>query len=110
MDDRRAPCKALVLAGGGARGKMCIRDRTEDEKHFYTWTLQSHIDLAKAVWLDYCECKIFEPALCGSVCYSKKEAIEMCIRDSLIAAPGSAARQHQSFARSTAIIHCIRLL
>ena len=28
----------------------------------------------------------------------------------LIAAPGSAARQHQSFARSTAFIHCIRLL
>ena len=26
---------------------------TEDEKRFYTWTLQSHIDLAKAVWLDY---------------------------------------------------------
>ena len=27
---------------------------------FYTWTLQSHIDLAKAVWLDYCECKMID--------------------------------------------------
>lgn len=33
---------------------------TEDEKRFYTWTLQSHIDLAKAVWLDYCECKMID--------------------------------------------------
>ena len=28
---------------------------TEDERLFYTWTLQSHIDIAKAVWLDYCD-------------------------------------------------------
>lgn len=27
---------------------------TEDERKFYTWTLQSHIDIAMAVWLDYC--------------------------------------------------------
>ena len=33
---------------------------TEDEKRFYTWTLQSHIDLAKAVWLNYCECKMID--------------------------------------------------
>ncbi len=28
---------------------------TEDEKLFYTWTLQCHIDIAKAVWLNYCD-------------------------------------------------------
>ncbi len=28
---------------------------TEDERLFYTWTLQCHIDIAKAVWLDYCD-------------------------------------------------------
>ncbi|MDD4851431.1 MAG: M24 family metallopeptidase, partial [Gemmiger sp.] len=27
---------------------------TENERRYYTWTLQSHIDMAKAVWLDYC--------------------------------------------------------
>ena len=27
---------------------------TEEERLCYTWTLQSHIDIAKAVWLDYC--------------------------------------------------------
>jgi Xaa-Pro aminopeptidase len=27
---------------------------TDEEKQFYTWTLQSHIDMARAVWLDYC--------------------------------------------------------
>ena len=27
----------------------------EDEKLFYTWTLQCHIDIAKAVWLNYCD-------------------------------------------------------
>jgi Xaa-Pro aminopeptidase len=27
---------------------------TEDERLFYTWTLQCHIDLAKSVWLNYC--------------------------------------------------------
>lgn len=26
----------------------------ENEKKFYTWTLMSHIDMARAVWLDYC--------------------------------------------------------
>ena len=33
---------------------------TENERQYYTWTLQSHIDLAKAVWLDYCECKMID--------------------------------------------------
>ena len=28
---------------------------TEDERLFYTWTLQCHIDIARAVWLDYCD-------------------------------------------------------
>ena len=37
-----------------------LGELTEDEKRFYTWTLQSHIDLAKAVWLDYCECKMID--------------------------------------------------
>ena len=27
---------------------------TEEERLCYTWTLQSHIDMARAVWLDYC--------------------------------------------------------
>ena len=27
---------------------------TEEERLCYTWTLQSHIDIARAVWLDYC--------------------------------------------------------
>lgn len=27
---------------------------TEDEVNYYTWTLQSHIEMARAVWLDYC--------------------------------------------------------
>ena len=27
---------------------------TENERRYYTWTLQSHIEMAKAVWLDYC--------------------------------------------------------
>ena len=27
---------------------------TEEEKLFYTWTLQSHIEIARAVFLDYC--------------------------------------------------------
>ncbi len=27
---------------------------TEEERLCYTWTLQSHIELARAVWLDYC--------------------------------------------------------
>ena len=37
-----------------------LGELTEDERLFYTWTLQSHIDLAKAVWLDYCECKMID--------------------------------------------------
>ena len=28
---------------------------TENERLFYTWTLQCHIDVAKAVWMDYCD-------------------------------------------------------
>ena len=27
---------------------------TENERKYYTWTLQSHIDIARAVFLDYC--------------------------------------------------------
>lgn len=27
---------------------------TEDERKYYTWVLQSHIDMARAVFLDYC--------------------------------------------------------
>ena len=27
---------------------------TENERKYYTWTLQSHIDMARAVFLDYC--------------------------------------------------------
>ena len=37
-----------------------LGELTEDEKRFYTWTLQSHINLARAVWLDYCECKMID--------------------------------------------------
>ena len=33
---------------------------TEDERRFYTWTLQCHIDIAKAVWLDYCDCHMLD--------------------------------------------------
>ena len=33
-----------------------LGELTEDERLFYTWTLQCHIDIAKAVWLDYCAC------------------------------------------------------
>ena len=32
-----------------------LGELTEDEKRFYTWTLQCHIDIAKAVWLNYCD-------------------------------------------------------
>ena len=32
-----------------------LGELTEDERKFYTWTLQCHIDIAKAVWLDYCD-------------------------------------------------------
>ena len=31
-----------------------LGELTEEERLFYTWTLQSHIDIARAVWLDYC--------------------------------------------------------
>ena len=37
-----------------------LGELTEDEKRFYTWTLQSHIDLARAVWLDYCDCHMLD--------------------------------------------------
>ena len=33
-----------------------LGELTEDERKFYTWTLQCHIDIPKAVWLDYCDC------------------------------------------------------
>ena len=33
---------------------------TEDERLFYSWTLQCHIDIAKAVWLDYCDCHMLD--------------------------------------------------
>ena len=32
-----------------------LGELTENERLFYTWTLQCHIDVAKAVWLDYCD-------------------------------------------------------
>ena len=32
-----------------------LGELTEDEKLFYTWTLQCHIDIVKAVWLNYCD-------------------------------------------------------
>lgn len=32
-----------------------LGELTQDERLFYTWTLQCHIDIAKAVWLDYCD-------------------------------------------------------
>ena len=37
-----------------------LGELTEDERKFYTWTLQCHIDIAKAVWLDYCDCKMID--------------------------------------------------
>ena len=37
-----------------------LGELTEDEKQFYTWTLQCHIDIAKAVWLDYCDCHMLD--------------------------------------------------
>ena len=37
-----------------------LGDLTEDERLFYTWTLQCHIDIAKAVWLDYCDCHMLD--------------------------------------------------
>ena len=37
-----------------------LGELTEDERLFYTWTLQCHIDIAKAVWLDYCNCHMLD--------------------------------------------------
>ena len=37
-----------------------LGELTEDERKFYTWTLQCHIDIAKAVWLDYCDCHMLD--------------------------------------------------
>ena len=37
-----------------------LGELTEDERLFYTWTLQCHIDIAKAVWLDYCDCLMLD--------------------------------------------------
>ena len=37
-----------------------LGELTEDERLFYTWTLQCHIDIAKAVWLDYCDCHMLD--------------------------------------------------
>ena len=37
-----------------------LGELTEDERLFYTWTLQCHIDMAKAVWLDYCDCHMLD--------------------------------------------------
>ena len=37
-----------------------LGELTENERLFYTWTLQCHIDIAKAVWLDYCDCHMLD--------------------------------------------------
>ena len=37
-----------------------LGELTGDERLFYTWTLQCHIDIAKAVWLDYCDCHMLD--------------------------------------------------
>ena len=37
-----------------------LGELTEDERLFYTWTLQCHIDIAKAVWLYYCDCHMLD--------------------------------------------------
>ena len=37
-----------------------LGELTEDERVFYTWTMQCHIDIAKAVWLDYCDCHMLD--------------------------------------------------
>ena len=39
---------------------ISMGELTEDERLFYTWTLQCHIDIAKAVWLDYCDCHMLD--------------------------------------------------
>ena len=37
-----------------------LGELTEDERLFYTWSLQCHIDIAKAGWLDYCDCHMLD--------------------------------------------------
>ncbi len=37
-----------------------VGELTLDEQKFYTWTLQSHIDMARAVWLDTCTGKMLD--------------------------------------------------
>ena len=37
-----------------------LGELTEEERLFYTWTLQCHIDIAKAVWLNYCDCHMLD--------------------------------------------------
>ena len=37
-----------------------LGELTEDERLFYTWTLQCHIDIAKAVCLAYCDCHMLD--------------------------------------------------
>ena len=45
----------LVVGVGNRRVTAdALGPLTEEERLCYTWTLQSHIDIAKAVWLDYC--------------------------------------------------------
>ena len=62
-------CKGFLLVDSGATyldGTTDITrtyplgELTEDERLFYTWTLQCHIDIAKAVWLDYCDCHMLD--------------------------------------------------
>ena len=55
-DDEGHVCK---VAGPIAQEAQ-VRELTEDERLFYTWTLQCHIDIAKAVWLDYCDCHMLD--------------------------------------------------
>ena len=61
--------KGFLLVDSGATYKDGTTDitrtyplgeLTEDERLFYTWTLQCHIDIAKAVWLDYCDCHMLD--------------------------------------------------
>ncbi len=37
-----------------------LGELTEDERLVYTWTLYCHLDIAKAVWLDYCDCHMLD--------------------------------------------------
>ena len=54
--------KGFLLVDSGATYLDGTTDitRTEDERRVYTWTLQCHIDIAKAVWLDYCDCHMLD--------------------------------------------------